>query len=311
VAILARRRGRSQFQRAADGSMTLMEHLNELRMRLFRGALGVLVGLVFGVFIAERVLGILTRPYCDLHPGEKCRFNFNSPIDIFLLDLRVGLYIGLLISAPVWLYQLWAFIAPGLHRNERRYTYAFVAAAAPLFATGATLAFVVVSKTLKFFMSTASQYDIVVGLPDYFDFVTSMMLLFGAGFLFPVVVVMLNFVGLVSARRLLGWWRIAVFLMFVFGAVVTPSPDPFGMSILAGSLALLYFGAVGVAFLNDRRRRRNAPDYSGLDDDEVSALDYDVEPVEAGEPVDGREAIAAAEPVAKPLPLDRRYDDST
>ncbi len=311
MTLIARRRGKSQFQRAADGSMTLMEHLNELRMRLFRASLGVLVGLVFGVFIAERVLGILTRPYCDLNPDVKCRFNVNSPVDIFLLDLRVGLYIGLLISAPVWIYQLWAFIAPGLHRNERRYTYGFVAAAAPLFATGAMLAFLVVSKTLKFFMSTAKQYDIAVGLPDYFDFVTSMMLLFGAGFLFPVVVVMLNFVGLVSARRLLGWWRIAVFVMFLFGAIVTPSPDPFGMSILAGSLAVLYFGAVGVAFLNDRRRRRNAPNYEGLDDDQASPLEYQVGPVEAGAPVDGLEPVAGPEPVAKPLPLDRRYDDST
>ncbi len=311
MAILARRRGKGRFQRAADGSMTLMEHLNELRMRLFRASLGVLVGLIAGVFFAERALAVLTKPYCDLHPTEKCRFNFNSPVDIFLLDLRVGLYIGLLISAPIWLYQLWAFIAPGLHRNERRYTYGFVAAAAPLFATGATLAFLVVSKTLKFFMSAASRYDIVVGLPDYFDFVTSMMLLFGFGFLFPVVVVMLNFVGLVSARRLLRWWRIVVFLMFVFGAVVTPSPDPFGMSILAGALALLYFGAVGVAFLNDRRRGRDSLGYEALGDDQVSPLDYGVEPVEAGDKVEGLDPVGAPEPVAKPLPLDRRYDDST
>jgi sec-independent protein translocase protein TatC len=99
--------------------------------------------------------------------------------------------------------------------------------------------------------------------------------------------------------------------MFVFGAVVTPTPDPFGMSILAGSMALLYFGAVGIAFINDRRRRRNAPDYSALDDDELSPLEYDVEPIGAGAPVDGLAPVDAPEPVARPLPLDRRYDDST
>lgn len=308
---LGRRRGKSQFQRAADGSMTLLEHLRELRTRLFRASLGVLVGLVIGLFFAKQVLDFLNRPYCRLHPGTQCQFVANSPIDPFLLDLRVALYVGLLISAPVWLYQLWAFIAPGLHRNERRYTYAFVAAAAPLFATGATLAYLIVAKSLRFLMSASTQYGITVGLSGYFDFVTSMMLLFGAGFLFPLIVVMLNFAGLISARRLLGWWRIAVFLMFVFGAVVTPTPDPFGMSILAGSMAMLYFGAVGIAFFNDRRRRRNAPDYAGLDDDETSPLEYGVEPIGAGEPVDGWDPIDKPEPVAKPLPLDRRYDDST
>jgi sec-independent protein translocase protein TatC len=314
MGILVRRRKNepSKFQLAADGSMTLMEHLRELRSRLFKAALAVVGGLLLGLIVAERVLNYLTRPYCGIHPDQACKFAFQSPIDPFLLNLRVALYIGLVIAAPFWLYQLWAFIAPGLHRNERKYTYAFVAIAAPLFLAGATLAHFVVAKSLKFFLGAASQYDVVIGLPGYFDFVTGMMLLFGAGFEFPLVVLMLNFAGVVSARKLLGWWRIAVFLMFVFGAVVTPTPDPFGMSILAGSMALLYFAAVGVAFLNDRRRFRNRPNYDNLSDDEVSSLDdYEAEPVEAGAPVDAYEPIAAPEPVAKPQPIDRRYDDIT
>jgi sec-independent protein translocase protein TatC len=292
--------------------MSLMEHLQELRMRLFRGSLGVVAGLIVGLFIAKPVLDFLTRPYCRL-PGapQPCQFVATSPLDPLLLDLRVALYIGLILGAPVWLYQLWAFIAPGLHRNERRYTYGFVAVATPLFAIGATLAYLVVSKSLRFFLGTAAGgYHITVGLQGYFDFVTNMMLLFGGGFELPLIVVMLNFAGVLSARRLLGWWRIAVFLMFVFGAVVTPTPDPFGMSILAGSMALLYFGAVGVAFLNDSRRARGNT-YSNLDDDEASPLEFDVDPVEAGDPVDVAGPVSSPEPVAKPLPLDRRYDDST
>src|SRR6185437_4751376 len=303
---LVRRKGPSQFERAADGSMTLMEHLRELRSRLFKGALGVLGGLIIGLVVADPVLKFLTRPYCDLRPGQKCEFIVNGPIDPFLLQLRVGLYIGLVLGAPIWLYQLWAFIAPGLHRNERKYTYMFVAIAAPLFLGGATLAHFVVAKSLHFFLHVNGDFNLTVGLPGYFDFVTKMMLLFGAGFEFPLIMLMLNFVGMISARRMLGWWRIAVFLMFVFGAVVTPTPDPFGTSILAGSMAILYFGAVGVAFINDRRKGRDQPAYAGLADDEMSPLsDYTPEPVASASPVE------TFEPVDEPKPLDRRYDDIT
>jgi sec-independent protein translocase protein TatC len=288
--------------------MTLMEHLRELRSRLFKASLGVLVGLGVGLFFAGRALDFVTQPYCRVHPpppGQKCDFIALSPIDPFLLNLRIALYVGLIIAAPIWLYQLWAFIAPGLHRHERRYTYAFAAVAAPLFAAGVTLAFLIVSKTLHFFLSTNPKIDITVGLSGYFDFVTNMMMLFGAGFEFPLIVVMLNFAGVLSAKRLLSWWRPAVFLMFVFGAVVTPTPDPFGMSALAGSMALLYFGAVGVAFLNDRRRqRRHDAEFGTYADDELS-------PIDEPDAVEGDDPVSAPAPVSAPLPLDRRYDDST
>jgi len=184
----------------------------------------------------------------------------------------------LVLAAPFWLYQLWAFVAPGLHRRERRYTYAFAAAAAPLFAVGFYLGFLLVSRSMVFFLGMNSDYIVTVNLDGYFEFVTGVMLLFGAAFEFPVLVAMLNFAGLVSAKRLLGWWRIAIFLMFFFAAVVTPTPDPFGMTILGLCMAVLYFGAVGIAFLNDRRRARRQP-YANLNDDEVS-------PIEPVSPVD-------------------------
>jgi sec-independent protein translocase protein TatC len=124
-------------------------------------------------------------------------------------------------------------------------------------------------------------------------------------FEFPLVALMLNVVGVASAKRLLSWWRVAVFLFFVFSAIVTPTPDPFGMTALALCLSALYFMAVGAAFLNDRRRARRDNVYGELDDDEISPLEFDREPVEAGAPVD------APGPVAAPLPLDQRYDDTT
>lgn len=267
--------------------MTLIEHIRELRSRLFKSVLAVLILMVAALFVAERVLKFVTEPYCDYTLANKpadtpCEFAQTQMLESFTVTLQVALYIGLLASAPIWLYQLWAFIAPGLHRRERRYTYAFVAVAAPLFITGAVLAFVVVERSLPFLLGLNSEFTTIVSIRGYFDFVTDMMLYFGIGFLFPVVVMGLNLAGVVSAKRLLGWWRVAVFIMFLFAAVVTPTPDPFNMSILAACMSLLYFIAVGVAFLNDRRKGRNDP-YANLSDDDVSPL----EPVSPVSPVDG------------------------
>jgi len=274
---LLRRREKSQFARAADGSMSLMDHLRELRSRLFKACLGILVGLVVCLFFADEILSFLNAPYCEYRASRgqdigRCGFNAVSPIDTFLLNLRVALYAGLMISAPIWLYQLWAFIAPGLHQHERRYTYYFVGAATPLFIGGAMLAYVVVEKGMEFLMGMVNAYDVTLDIGGYFKFVTNMMLLFGFGFEFPLAVVALNLVGVVSAKRLLGWWRVAVFLCFAFAAVVTPTPDPFGMTALAVPMSLLYMAAVGVAYLNDRRRaRRN--EFAALSDDEASSIE--------------------------------------
>lgn len=266
--------------------MSLIDHIRELRNRLFKASLAVVAGMVVGLFLAGRVVKFLTDPYCDFvretDPLGKCSFSQAVILEGFMVELKVALYIGLIIAAPVWIYQLWAFVAPGLHRRERRYSYLFAAIAAPLFGLGVVLAFVIVKRSLRFFLGLSDEYTSIVNIGGYFDFVTSMMMYFGIGFLFPLLVVGLNMAGVVSGKRLLGWWRVAVFLMFAFAAIVTPTPDPFNMSILAACMSLLYFGAVGFALLNDRRRGRNNP-YSDLDDDEISSID-DPTPVS---PVDG------------------------
>lgn len=326
--ILPRRRAKSEFQRAADGSMTLMEHFQELRSRLFKASLGIVVGLCVGLFIARPTLDFINQPYCALVPEGECQFTLNGPVDAFLLELRVALYIGLVLSAPIWLYQLWAFVAPGLHQNERKFAYIFTGIATPLFVAGVVLARLIVGKTMHFFLGTAGtggNFSLVVNLAGYFDFVTGMMLLFGAAFEFPLLIAMLNLAGVVSAKKLLSWWRIAVFLMFVFAAVVTPTPDPFAMSILAVCMSLLYFAAVAFAFINDRRRARSNP-YAGLADDEISSLDDEVSSLDDADgdgviaadrsamrasALDGVEPVEAARPVTAPLPIERRYDDIT
>ena|SRR5258705_4146707 len=263
--------------------MTLIEHIRELRKRLMRACLAILIGAIAGYLVAPHIQEIVTDPYCDFitmrNGGNGCGFNTGSPLDQFTLNLKIALYAGLVIAAPVWLYQLWAFIAPGLHRRERRYGYAFAAVATPLFAAGFVLGFILVSRSMEWFLGINSSFTVTVDLVGYFDFVTSVMLLFGVGFEFPLLVAMLNFAGLVSAKRLLTWWRVAVFAMFLFAALVTPTPDPFNMTILAACMAVLYFAAVGVAFLNDRRRaRRNI--YNQYADDELSPIEP-VSPVDA------------------------------
>ncbi|MFV2085869.1 twin-arginine translocase subunit TatC [Micromonospora sp. LOL_021] len=314
-----RRRGPSKFDRASDGSMTLIEHFRELRTRLFWASLAIVVGLVVGFFLAEPAFQLLKQPYCQL-PGTgettadgTCReFLQLSPADGFVLKLKLALWIGLIVGGPVWLYQLWAFIAPGLHRHERRWAYVFVSIAAPLFLAGAMLAYFVVDKGLAFLLeSGVTGLSTQLEVTRYISFVTTMILLFGVAFEFPLVLLMLNFTGVVSARRLLSWWRAVVFVCFAFAAVATPDPGPFGMTLLAACLALLYFVAVGVAFLNDKRRGRGKEVYAGLDDDEASPLDDDPQPVAVAERTETVTPVVPTQPVPKPLPIERRYDDMT
>jgi len=335
VSILARRRNKepSNFERAADGSMTLMEHLRELRTRLFRACVAILLATIAAWWLAQPVLTFIQHPYCTLMQtkaieaaanhtlpvGWKCPFVQLGVTDVLVLKLKLSLWVGLVLAGPVWLYQLWAFIAPGLHRNERRWAYLFGGLAAPLFALGAYLSFLVVSEGLIFLLSiTDDSINTTLEITRYVDFVTGMMLVFGLAFEFPLAVMLANIAGIVTGRRLLRWWRFAVLITFIFAAVATPTADPFGMSALALALSALYFASVGFAMFNDRRRGRDRPAYADIGDDEASPLDdYEVEPVEAASPIDGYDPVDAPTPVAapasvdRPQPLDRRFDDIT
>jgi sec-independent protein translocase protein TatC len=281
----AKQRRPSNFERAADGSMTLIEHIRELRSRLLKACVAILVGTALAYTVASRVQTFIVQPYCDYYfaahgANYGCQMTAATVLAPFMLQLKIAFYVGLALSSPFWLYQLWAFIAPGLHRRERRYTYAFVGAAVPLFVLGMGAGYELFRRSIKFLLGMSSGFTIQLDITGYFDFLTSVMLFFGLGFEVPVVVTLLNFVGLVSAKRLLGWWRPAVFLMFLFGAIFTPTPDPFGMTILALCMAVLYFGAVGIAFINDRRRARRRRE-TEVPDDEVSPIEP-VSPVDAG-----------------------------
>ncbi|SDD09016.1 twin-arginine translocase subunit TatC [Glycomyces harbinensis] len=277
-----RTRGRkTKFQRAADGSMTLMEHLADLRQRLLIAVIAILVGTAVAFYFADDLIQFLSDPYCsalntgtvtESGDGAKCEAVLNSPISHITLMLKISLYSALVGTAPIWLYQLWAFIAPGLHRNERKYAYLFIGIAAPLFLAGAILAYFVVAHGMEFIMLLASQdFVILLNLEDYLNFFISVMMVFGIGFEFPLIMLMLNVIGLVNAKRMLGWWRIVVVVSFCFTAVFTPTPDPFGMTALAICMLVLYLAACGVAFLNDKRKGITYDD-DGLDDEEASDI---------------------------------------
>ena len=278
-----KRRRPSNFQRAADGSMTLIEHIYELRNRLAKACLAIVVGTAIAYVFADDVQAFVVQPYCDYARAQSvtdaCEMMARGVLDAFMLQLKIALYVGLAISAPIWLYQLWAFVAPGLHRHERRYTYAFATVATPLFAAGMWLGFELVSRSIPIFLGLTPDLRLTLDITGYFDFVTLVMVVFGLGLQLPLLVLMLNFAGVLSARRMLGWWRPAVLLMFLFAALVTPTPDPFGMTILALAIAALYFAAVGVAFLNDARRAKRAA-REAMADDEASPIEP-VSPVDA------------------------------
>jgi len=320
MAISLRRQGPSKFEQASDGSMTLIEHVRELRNRLFWASLGLVAGLIVGFIISNWVFGILKQPYCDIpsswtlqsNGSWKCNFITLAPTDQLMLRLKIALWIGLIVGSPVWLFQLWAFIAPGLHRHERKWAYIFVGIAAPLFVGGAVMAFTAIGHSLPWIMDagvigSTTQLEVT----SYVGFVTNMILLFGVAFEFPLILLMLNFTGVVSARKLLGWWRIVVFLSFAFAAIATPDPGPFGMTLLAACMSALYFIAVGIAFINDKRKGRGKEVYADLDDDELSPLEDDREPVAAGDRIEPASAVAPPEPVHKPLPIESRFDDMT
>ncbi|GIF03250.1 twin-arginine translocase subunit TatC [Actinoplanes siamensis] len=314
---LRRNKGPSKFEQAADGSMTLIEHVRELRSRLFVASLGIVVGLIVGFVISKWAFDLLKAPYCvlpsSLNPNTgSCEFITLAVTDQLMLRLKIALWVGLLVGSPVWLYQLWAFVAPGLHRHERKWAYVFVAIAVPLFSAGVILAYFVIGHSLRFIMESG-----VLGEPtklevtSYVGFVMNMLLLFGAAFEFPLLLLMLNFTGVVTGRRLLSWWRAVVFLAFVFAAIATPDPGPFGMTLLAACISALYFVAVGVAMINDRRKGRGKEIYADLSDDEISTLEEERVPVAASDPIAAPTPVEAPAPVEAPRPIERRFDDMT
>jgi sec-independent protein translocase protein TatC len=297
-----------------EGRMPLADHLRELRNRLAKGMLALTVVSVVVAFYSQQLMNFLMDPVprCTTGLGEAtggtCAvIAYTDLLSPFTTTVKVCFMAGVILSSPIWLYQLWAFVAPGLHQHERKYTYWFVSAAVPLFLGGAALAYTVLPISMRVLLGiTPDGSANILPMDKILDFIVRMILIFGAAFELPLLLVMLNFTGMVTGRRMVGWWRGVVMGVFVFGAVATPTTDPFGMIALAAPIIVLYFIAVGVSMLNDMRRRRADPD-AELDDDEASDLDLTPEPV--GEV----ETVTASRSLPEQATTDRvnGYDDVT
>jgi sec-independent protein translocase protein TatC len=261
--------------------MTLAEHLRELRRRIVVSVLAIVVATGVAFAFHHVLLHVVTRPYCHL-PAHyrllkgRCTLVVSGVLDPFTVTLRLSLYAGLLLSSPVWLWQLWRFVTPGLYDRERRYALAFVASSVGLFAAGAVVAYFTMQNGLRFLLGFATGgIAPLLNFNSYLSYVVAMVLVFAVSFEFPLLVVMLNLARVLPYDRLRRWTRGIIFGIFVFAAIATPSQDPFTMSALALPMCLLYGAALLLARVHDRRlaARPGADLYAGLADDELSPLD--------------------------------------
>jgi sec-independent protein translocase protein TatC len=269
-----------------QGAMPLTEHLRELRSRLVKAGLAIAAGMVIGWVYYAQLFALLSKPFDQVvqeakAQGQEVTLALTGVADPFVLQLQVAAVAGVVLSAPVWLYQLWRFVTPGLHRHERRWALGFVAVATPLFFGGVVVAYLFLPLGLQVLLGFTPQgVANIVSVDKYLSFFLRTMLVFGIGFLAPLLLVLLNFAGVLSAKRLISWWRWIILIVFLFGAIATPTGDPINLILLAGPMLVLVGIAVVIAYLNDRRRARRNPDeidYDRLDDDEASPL-ADVDP---------------------------------
>jgi sec-independent protein translocase protein TatC len=276
---------RRREPRDAAATMSLVAHLTELRNRIAKALLALVLATAVAFWWYDQGLGDFIRaPYCGLEPELRYGGTADGGCGLLITDVFGGVFIrlkvsflaGAVLSAPFWLYQLWAFITPGLKRNEKRYGVGFVAVSTLLFALGAFLAYVSLAKGLELLLSLAGD-GVVVALTaqDYIGFVLSLLVAFGVSFEVPLIAVALNLVGALSYEVLRKSRRWIFFLTIVFAAFVTPTQDPFTMLLMAGPMILLFEGAIQIARLVDKRRaKRDAVEhFHDLGDDEASPLD--------------------------------------
>ena len=263
--------------------MTLIAHLTELRNRIAKALLALLIATAVAFWWYEHGLGEFIRaPYCGLDPDlryegdQGCGLLITDVFGGVFIRLKVAFLAGSVLSAPFWLWQLWAFITPGLKRNEKRYGIVFVGVSTLLFALGAVLAYISLAAGLELLLGLAGEGTIIaLTAPEYIGFVLSLLVAFGVSFEVPLIAVALNLVGVLSYEVLSRSRRWIFFLTFVFAAFVTPTQDPFTMLLMAGPMVVLFEGAIQIARIVDKRRARReaAEAFPGVGEDEPSPID--------------------------------------
>jgi sec-independent protein translocase protein TatC len=270
-----------------DGRMALADHLRELRARILRSVLVITIGMIVALFLYDHLLDLVLNPYNEakamLGGSVQTKAYIKGAGGPLLLQLKLSGIAGLVATSPYWLYQIWAFIVPGLHANERRWTKVFVCVAGPLFIAGVAVGYYVLPKGLEVLIGfTPAKLENLVEFGEYFSFFTRMLLVFGIAFEIPLFVILLNLAGVVSGK-MLGEYRAWIILgVFIFAAAATPSTDPFSMLMLAIPMTVLFLISEVIARFVDRRRAREAEE-AGFSDDEASPLDYTLDHVEASD----------------------------
>jgi sec-independent protein translocase protein TatC len=238
-----------------DGRMSLGQHLIELRNRAMIAAIGVIVAAIIGWFLQPFVWDALSVPIHQIAHDRNATLNYAGLTSAFDLRMQMTLYIGLVISSPLWLYEIFAFLTPGLNGKEKRYIFGFFFSAVPLFLGGCAFGWYVTPHIVTLFASFAPKEDAtILAASDYFTFVLKLILAVGVAFVTPVFVVLLNMIGILSASAIIKAWRWAILGSILFAALATPSTDIVSMLILAVPLIVLYFAAWGFAWLHDRRK---------------------------------------------------------
>ncbi|APT84747.1 twin-arginine translocase subunit TatC [Corynebacterium aquilae] len=304
---------RRRTKRPADGSMSLVEHIQELRRRLILSLLAIAVGTVVGYIWYQRSLfglptlgDLLREPYCQLPPSKRimssadgeCRLLATSPFEMFMLRLKVGALAGAVLTSPFWMAQIWGFINPGLLKNERRGALAFISVAVALFVAGAILAYYVVSIGLEFLMTLGDNTQIAaLNGERYYHFLFSLLLIFGVSFEVPLIIATLNILGILTYDTIKGKRRIIIMLVFVFAAFMTPGQDPYSMTALALALTFLVEMSLQFCRFNDKRRNLDRPDWMDIDDDEASG------PISPAGGIGASGGIEAPAPVGAASPL--------
>lgn len=263
---------------APDGTMPLADHLRELRSRLFKAVLAIAVGSVIAWFYYPQIFDFIDAPFMSVVDearanGQDVQLALTGVVDPFVLQLQVTVVAGILLSSPVWLYQVWRFVTPGLHRHERRWSMVVVLTATPLFLAGAALAYVFMPQALGFLLGfTPTNVSNIVDVSRYVSFFLNTVIVFGIGFLLPLFALLLNLAGVLPAKALISAWRWILLGTIVFAAVATPDGNPFTMLILAVPIMGLLAIVMAIAWLNDKRKR-NADDTADLADDEISSIE--------------------------------------
>ncbi len=281
--IVGERYMRSQQQHNPERRMPLMDHLRELRNRVVKAVLGLAAGMTVGFVFFNPVWHVIQRPLCAavIRGQTGCQtlgvnqLVLSGPLDSFYLRVKVALIAGVILSSPIWLYQVWAFIGPGLHAREKRWTYAFVGTSVPLFLAGVTLAYWSLGRSMHYLLGlTPDHVSNLIQVDQYMSFVMTMLLAFGIAFEVPLMIIMLNLAGILTHERFRKSRRVLLFAVFLVAGMANPSPDPLTMLILGGGCVVLVEAAELAVWAHDRRRARHDP-YAGLADDELSPLDTD------------------------------------